>query len=414
MKKQKQNDYRKNELDKSIRLIVEDENRQLFAEQEQQRFQFSAEKSRLVKLIIILVVIVIVSIYALENLFTFDLSIAYLAKDVMLRIGDTVDLISGAKAQSMIGYWIMEFFAPLITGLVLAVAGASFQGIFHNPMASPTLLGVQSGGSLGAAVYLKFFYTPMIAPILGVTTYDIYSMEYSTMTAWQKYSEYLFTLAGCVAVVVVIMLISKAAGRGKMNTVTLMVGGTIFSGCISSVLNLVIYYESTAGGDTTVSQEMQLLQSGAFSTIVDPFCMLAFALTALIPLLFALICRNRMNVISFGEEEARVLGVDIGKSRLLFIMLSTLMTASVITFCGNIAFIGLIVPHFARQIVGNDYKQLIPASAILGGIFMVLAYDFSYMINGYLNVGGVISTVGSAIFFVSMVRYRRQGNADWA
>ena len=88
------------------------------------------------------------------------------------------------------------------------------------------------------------------------------------------------------------------------------------------------------------------------------------------------------------------------------------MTAAVVAFCGAISFIGLIAPHFARMVAGNDFRCLVPASAFLGGIFMLLACDLSYMMNGMLNAGNIVNITGAAFFLVFMTRYRRKGNAD--
>lgn len=108
------------------------------------------------------------------------------------------------------------------------------------------------------------------------------------------------------------------------------------------------------------------------------------------------------------------MGISVRNTRIYYVIISTLLTASVIAFAGNINFLGLIVPHLARMIVGNDFKYLVPASAFLGGIFMLAAWDVCYMINFAVNTGMIVSMAGSAIFMVFMIRYRRQGHADWA
>jgi iron complex transport system permease protein len=177
---------------------------------------------------------------------------------------------------------------------------------------------------------------------------------------------------------------------------------------------MVQYYETVAGGNAMVISQLQSMQAGAYQNILQPELLVCFALSALLPMIPVFILRSRLNIISFGEQEARLMGVSIGKERTLFLLLATSMTAAVVAFCGNISFVGLVAPHFARQIVGNDYRHVIPESALLGGLFMLAAYDISYMFNSYLNVGVVVGLVGGVIFTVFMTRYRRKGNADWA
>ena len=121
---------------------------------------------------------------------------------------------------------------------------------------------------------------------------------------------------------------------------------------------------------------------------------------------------GRLNLIAFGEEEARMMGVDLGLERTVIVLLSTVMTAAVVAFCGAISFVGLIVPHLARHVAGNDFRRLTPACAFLGGLFLLLAFDLSYMLNYVVNAGLIVNVAGGGIFLISMIRYRRRGHAD--
>lgn len=107
------------------------------------------------------------------------------------------------------------------------------------------------------------------------------------------------------------------------------------------------------------------------------------------------------------------MGVNVGRDRLIMIILTTIMTGTTIAFCGQISFIGLMVPQFARFFVGTNYKYLLPASAFLGGIFMLLAFDIYYTLNFAFTVGTYVNAVGSIAFLIFMIRYRRKGHADW-
>lgn len=367
-------------------------------------------------LCIFMVAALILSFLLVSDFTAQDYSIAYAAKYAIRRVNDLVDLFAGNHVQTAIHSFLFQFLCAVLAGIALSVAGACFQGVFQNPMASPTMLGVQSGGTLGGTIYVMFFYTPMLSTILAAgsgNAYEIYAAEYHAMSLFQKFGQYFFTLGGCVAVVFIVMLMAKVAGRGRISTVPLMVGGTIFSSCVSNIVNLLQYYLSVSGADETLTETVQSLQSGTFEPIIQPFLMLSFFITAFIPLIFSVAGTHKLNVLTFGEEEARAMGISVQNTRIYYVIVSTFLTASVIAFAGNINFIGLIVPHFARLIVGNDFKYLVPASAFLGGIFMLLAWDASYMTGFVVNTGMIVSVAGSAIFTVFMIRYRRQGHADW-
>ena len=404
---------KKDLADEHIRVKSYDEPESMFTRDNGSEYKISKQTKRVWMLFIILLVLLVASILLLGNVLYPNFSLAWVADYVRRRINDIVDLLAGNHLQSGILYFVCQFIAPVLAGMALAVSGSGFQAVFHNPMASPTMLGVQAGGTMGATIFALFFYKPMLATLLSYSYAD-YAYEYNSMSIWQKYGQYFFVLAGCVTVVLVVMLISKLSGRGRISTVPLMIGGTIFSTSISSIINMIQYYETIAGGNAMVIAQIQTMQAGAFQNILEPELLLCFMVPVLVPMVIIFLLRSRLNIIAFGDQQARLMGMNVGRERLVFVLLSTIMTAAVVAFCGNISFVGLVVPHFARQIVGNDFKHLIPASACLGGIFMLAAYDISYMLNSYLNVGVVVGIVGGIIFTVTMTVYRRRGNADWA
>lgn len=410
-------------LDNQIRLkLSEGKAPELFSDVEKRRNPLSQEAKRCVHLGVALLLLFFLSYifvqggpYALSEY----ASTAQMAESVTSRVSDLVRFFSGSPGTGTVSWGIFIYLSTLAAGLMLSLAGTCFQSAFQNPMASPTMLGVQSGGALGSIVWLEFFYDPLqnFAPMLAAGTADgleLLRLQNETMSLFQKVGQYLFTVIGCTAVVVMVMLMAKIAGRGRISTVPLMVGGTIFSSCISKIVNLVEYYEVATGGDETIVDEVQSLQAGAFEPVWYPLYMAFFMLTAVPPIILALAGRNRLNVLTYGEEEARALGISVRNARVYYIVVSTLLTASVIAFCGNIAFIGLIVPHIARFFVGNDFRYLAPASACLGGIFLLGSYDVSLAFFPTGNAGLVVSVAGSILFAVFMVIYRRRGNADWA
>lgn len=403
----------KESLEQRIRLNMELEQDKLFGVQEKERFHVGKETRNTILLGVFLAVVFVLSVLLTGNLTRPEFSLAWVAKYSMRRINDIVDLFAGNHLQSGIHFFICQFISPVVAGLALGAAGACFQGLFHNPMASPTLLGIEHGGALGSTVYVLFFYSPALVPMIS-HSYGDYALEYYSMTFMQRYGQYVFTLAGCLVVVIAVMFIAKISRRGRLETVPLMIGGTIFSTTIASTLTVIQYYESTVGGNSAAAMEIRNIQAGRFEAVSTPELVMYMTIPIVFSLVIMMLMRGRLNVISFGEEEAKLMGVNVKFDRIILIFLATIMTAAVVAFCGVITFVGLIVPHFARILVGNDFKHLIPASAFSGAIFMLLAFDASYMSNMYLNASSVVSVLGGAIFIIFMMRYRRRGHADWA
>lgn len=409
MKQSRLTDAQREQIDQRIRLnAAQDENR-LFRSEEKRRVSFGREKRRVILCGVAMVVLYLLSILLTASLLNGNLSLAWVAKHALRRVSDLVDLMTGNHLQSGIHYWLCQFATPVVAGMALAVSGACFQALFHNPMASPTMLGVEAGGTLGTTIYVMLFYTPLLSGFLSVS-YEGYAMEVHSMSLWQRYGQYFCTFAGCILVVLVVMLLVKVVGRGKISTVPLMIGGTLFTSAVSSLLSVLQYYATTIGGNSMLASEIQAMQAGTFSGITSPTLLLCFAVPALLPMAVMLPLAGRLNILAFGEDEARLLGVSTGGERLVFILLSTLMTAAVVAFCGAISFLGLIVPHVARYLVGSDFRKVLPASAFLGGIFLLLAFDVAYLFNNLVNAGTIVNVGGGVVFMVYMTRFRRRGH----
>lgn len=397
-----------------IRAVEDTETEILtYADLEQQRFQISDERRRVLMTGVLMLLIFVLSFFLVGDLLDYEFSLAWVGSYAMRRFNDLFDLITGNHLQSGIDVFLCQFATPLLCGIALASSGACFQAVFHNPMASPTMLGVESGGTLGVTLYVMLFGSSTFSQVLHFD-YEGYAQEYHSMSLLQRYGQYFSTFLGCILVVGFIVVINKITGRNKVRTIPLMIGGSVFTTSVNSVVQAVEYYQVITHKNTTLLQQLQEISSGKFEPIARPSMLLFFAIPVLVCFVLLLFFSGRLNIIALGEEEARLMGVNIEKDRLFVLLLSTLMTAAVVAFCGTIGFVGLIVPHLARNIVGSDFRHLIPASAFLGAIFMILAYDIAYMTHFYLDTGIVINLIGGGTFLVTMIRYRRNGNADWA
>jgi iron complex transport system permease protein len=224
-------------------------------------------------------------------------------------------------------------------GATLAAAGSAYQGLFRNPLVSPDILGVSTGAALGAT--LGIYFSLAVAGIQGLA----------------------FALG--LAAVAAVYAVGASLRRHDPILVLVLAGiviGTLLGSCISLLKYLADPYNQLP------AITFWLLGSLASITVVDLLSILPGVLVGLVPLW---LLRWRMNVMTLSEEEALTLGVDTRRVRLVVITAATLMTAAVVSVSGVIGWIGLLIPHFARLLVGPDFSRLLPAAMLLGAGYLV-------------------------------------------
>ena len=268
--------------------------------------------------------------------------------------------------------------AALLIGASLSVSGGSFQAMFVNPLVSPSLLGVLAGASFGAAMAMVFFKSWIAIQV----------------------STFIF---GFLAVLV-------AVGMAKMykgNTVLLLVLGGVISGSLfTSFLSIIKYLADPYNQLPAITQ---WLMGGL--ALVDMHTLAIVAVPQLGAIILTVLFSGYLNALSMGDEEAKALGVPVEWVRMLLIFLATLMSALTVVMAGMIGWVGLIIPHIARMIVGPDNKAVIPASALVGALFLVVVDDVSRLLfNVEIPIGITTSLVGIP-FFAMILRKTRRG---WA
>jgi iron complex transport system permease protein len=232
--------------------------------------------------------------------------------------------------------------AAALVGAALAVAGTAFQGLFRNPLVSPDLLGASSGAALGAVLGIYFS--------LGVFAIQAFAFA-----------------GGLVAVAAVYMIGSVVRARDPI--LVLVLTGVVIGSLLGAGVGLVKYLADPY--NQLPAMTFWLLGSLAATSVADLVPLFGpVALGTLV--LFAL--RWRMNVMSLPDEEARALGLPTGPLRIAIVAAATLVTSASVATAGIIGWVGLVVPHIARTLVGPDFARLIPAAALLGGGFL-LAID---------------------------------------
>lgn len=258
-----------------------------------------------------------------------------------------------------------------LAGSGLAVAGAAFQSLFSNPLATPDTLGVATGASFGAALGI----------LLGFDSVGI------------QMCAFLLGIA-CVGLV---YFISKVKGQRSM--IMIILSGMVISSLFQAMVSLIKY---VADEQDTLPQITFWLM-GSLSGVSFDELMLGspFVIIGII-IIFCL--RWKINMLSLHEDESRSLGVNVNIIRLFVIISATLITASVVSICGNIGWVGLLIPHISRMIFGNNNKSVIPACIGLGAIFMVIIDTIARSaITSEIPISILTAFIG-APFFIILLR----------
>jgi len=256
--------------------------------------------------------------------------------------------------------------AVFLVGAALATAGAAYQGMFQNPLVSPDILGASAGAGFGAALAILF---NMNAVMIAV-----------------------FAFLGAIICVFLAYLVSRLA-KGNA-TLSLVLGGILVGGLFTSGLSFIKLIADTNDQLPAITYWLM----GSFAGITTTQVIFAFVgiLIGIIPLI---LLRWRMNVLTLGEDEARSMGVNTHRLRLISIICATLITAVSVAVAGIIGWIGLVIPHFCRMIFGYDYRRIIPAAIIFGGAFLLVVDDISRSIfTSEIPIGILTAFIGAPIF----------------
>ena len=268
--------------------------------------------------------------------------------------------------------------AALVVGASLAVAGASFQGIFQNPLVSPDLLGVSQGAGFGAAV----------AILLNMGNFFI------------QLSAFVFGIIS-VAITYVISKSYKAGG-----ILLLVLSGTAVSAFFNA---LVSGAKFMADPYDKLPQIVYWLMGSLSSVNFDKLAMIVIPL--IIGIAVIMILRWHLNVLSMGDEEAQSLGLNPNNLRILIFTACTLVTSAAVSISGIIGWVGLVVPHMTRIIVGPDHKILLPASLSIGASFLLLIDNISRTaISIEVPIGILTAIIGVPIFLYLL----RKGYSEWS
>lgn len=266
-----------------------------------------------------------------------------------------------------------------VVGAALATAGATYQGVFRNPLADPYLLGVASGASLGAVLA---FILPIPRDLLRIGVVQT------------------FAFLGGIAAVIAVYLLGRVGG--SVPTTMLLLAGVAISAAASAATaylmyirgdQLLVIYSWLLGGFNVASwQEVRL---------VTPLVLLSIAVMVL--------GGRVLNVLQFGEEQAATLGIPVEPVKLALIAAATLATAAAVSAGGLIGFVGLIVPHATRLLIGPDYRRLVLTTALVGASFLIVVDAAARGLPGPSDIPiGVITAAVGAPFFLVLLRQQKR------
>ena len=283
--------------------------------------------------------------------------------------------------------WVVRFprvVMALAVGAALAVAGAVMQAIFGNPLAEPGVVGVSSGAALGASAAIVF----------GITALGSWSIA-------------LFAFAGGLLATLLVYFVSRANGRTEV--VTLLLTGIAINAFAGAGLAFLLFVGDTASREQVVFWQLGSLNGSLWNEV------LIVAAVTVAGLVAAFVLAPRYDLLALGERNARHLGVNVEALRVGSIVLVALLTGVAVAFCGIIAFVGLVVPHLIRMIIGPGHRYLIVASAVGGGALLTFADLLARTLVGGadLPIGMLTSLIGGPFFFYLLYRQRKR-SGGWA
>lgn len=333
------------------------------------------EKKRSVRLLVVLLLVLLGALLFSVLAGRYSISIRELAE---ILWGRSQEMGSSMARTVLFGSRLPRIGAAVLIGCGLSMSGAAYQGIFRNPMVSPDLLGASAGAGFGAALGL----------LLGLDLWAVQLLAFGT---------------GILAVLMAVLL-SRFVQEGADNDrVILVLSGMVVGALFQALISLVKYVADPF--DTMPSIAFWLMGGLTYVTGSD---MLFLSVPVLAGAAVLYLYRWRIDLLSFGSDEAEAMGVEVKKSQGVIILSATFMTASCVAVGGMIGWVGLIVPHFSRMLAGPDNRQMLPCAALLGSIFLLLVDDAARcLFPQELPIGILTAMIGAPVFIGLLAKGRR-------
>lgn len=309
-----------------------------------------------------------------------DIQATQVVGSVLERLGWSTTLAPGDEVVEAT-LWVVRFpriAMAIAVGAALAVGGALMQAVFGNPLAEPGVVGVSSGAALGASIAIVF------------------GIEFS--------GSGVAALAFVGGLLATLLVYAVARAGGRTEVVTLLLTGIAINAFAQAGLAFVLFLADTASREQIVFWQLGSLAGSLWSevTVVVPLL--------IVGMVVAVVLARQLDVLALGERNARHLGVDVEALRIVVIVLVALLTAAAVAFAGIIAFVGLVVPHIIRMILGPAHRGLLWASAMGGAVLMLWAdlLTRTLVFGADLPIGMLTALIGGPFFFALLYQQRRK------
>ena len=308
---------------------------------------------------------------------------------VSLPFNETLQALFGQSTNQQVNIIIDQIRLPralltLLIGALLSICGAVTQGLFRNPLADPSLIGVTAGASMGAAIMIFFAAsTSVLEGILGIS---------------------LISVGAFIGGIFTVTLVYKlATNKNGTSVATMLLAGIAITAIAGGLTSLIEFF-----ADNEMLRRISLWRMGGLENANYQHALIALFI-CIVVLGFLPRFSNTLNALLLGESEARHLGIAVQKNKILIIILVALGIATSVALAGSITFVGLIVPHIIRLLIGPDHRYLLPISALGGAILLLLADTLARTVFAPIELPvGLITALLGAPFFISLLRYRHE------
>lgn len=304
-----------------------------------------------------------------------------LASLLSLAVGPTrlslSDILNPQEASVLFSLRLPRLLLGILAGATLGMCGGAFQGVLRNPLADPYILGVSSGAACGAAVALALGLGPVLLPVMAVSG----------------------------AIVTLLLVYTLARIGGRLPTDTLLLAGVIVGNFFASLLMLVMALSRRE------LREIVFILLGNLGIVFTSKTLILFEVTSLVAIACLLTVWwhwRDLNALALGEEVAESLGVAVDTVKKTLFVCCSIAVAGVVALAGSIGFVGFVVPHIARMLLGPNHRDVLPASLILGGVLLVLSDIVARSIAPMELPVGIVTSLLGVPFFVYLLQKRKR------
>ncbi|WP_415315961.1 FecCD family ABC transporter permease [Clostridium perfringens] len=345
-------------------------------------FNLSWRKEEKVFIAVLLILLFISSIilgisFGAVDIPPYDVYRVFLYKVFGIKIGNLDEILNSTLFDIIWGVRMPRVLLGAFAGMALAMVGVIMQATIQNPLGDPYILGLSSGASLGATFSILIGFSGVLS----------------------SFGAPLGAFLGALIASIFVYFLAKIGGR--ITPFKMILAGMVISSICSSLTSLIIFLSKDNEGIRTVNFWMMGSLAGAeWSNIVLPIAI------SVIPLIYFFTQYRNLNLMVLGDETSITLGLNIEKHRKIYMILSSLITGVIVSVCGTIGFVGIMIPHIVRLIFGTDHKTLLPFSALVGAIFLIWADIIARcaITNMELPIGIITSVIGAPFLLWLMVK----------